>query len=301
MWKKVLLIGALLLGFVGCAAVTTPVKGVQAVADDSYPTHVDFDPQADAYKVAGLSVVEVYPDNFNDALFYCAPNNGDGIVEWCLTGITFSVENGVFSWDVLYWSAYYRSNWTWYGETVAPVGYPCSFIFGNQSGQTTNYVAVSFGAPFVFNAPKFGGPSALSYSASQFRLKSSCSFGAPNTSGPYAVGFEDVGSNYDFFDELAYYYGNLVVGQAGYSQGFDAGRTAGYDAGHDAGYSSGLEDGAAATPSNVIMSVVRAIFAVPENVLNGLGGFVIWDTPVLAIILTLLFSAFALLIIKKAL
>lgn len=86
----------------------------------------------------------------------------------------------------------------------------------------------------------------------------------------------------------------------GYSQGFEAGKAVSdkqvYKQGYDKGYSDGSNT---LTPATTIWGLFGAIASVPTEILNGMGGIAIWNTPILAILFSLLFLAMVLWIIRR--
>ena len=86
----------------------------------------------------------------------------------------------------------------------------------------------------------------------------------------------------------------------GYSQGYEAGKAVAdqvvYKNGYDKGYSEGSST---LTPASTIWGLFGAIASVPTEILNGMASIAIWNTPILAILFSLLFLALVLWIIRK--
>lgn len=86
----------------------------------------------------------------------------------------------------------------------------------------------------------------------------------------------------------------------GYSQGYEAGKAVADKQVYKNGYDKGYSDGSSTlTPATTIWSLFGAIASVPTEILNGMGGIAIWNTPILAVLFSLLFLAMVLWIIRK--
>lgn len=86
----------------------------------------------------------------------------------------------------------------------------------------------------------------------------------------------------------------------GYSQGYEAGKAVSDKVVYKNGYDKGYTDGSnTLTPATTIWGLFGAIASVPTEILNGMGGIAIWNTPILAILFSLLFLAMVLWIIRK--
>lgn len=110
-------------------------------------------------------------------------------------------------------------------------------------------------------------------------------FGEPEKEYQYQAGFND---------------GEASGLKKGYSQGYEVGKAVAdqqvFKKGYDQGYSEGSNT---LTPATTIWGLFGAIASVPTEILNGMGGIAIWNTPVLAILFSLLFLARVLWIIRK--
>lgn len=112
------------------------------------------------------------------------------------------------------------------------------------------------------------------------------------------------------------YAGSAVdfIGREFYQLGYDAypweevaddnyrdGYNEGIAAGRDQGYARGYNDGQASvtTESGTLLLLFGSIADVPIAVLEGLGGLVIWNTPIISIIISLLFVALIVWVIKR--
>ena len=80
-------------------------------------------------------------------------------------------------------------------------------------------------------------------------------------------------------------------------ESYDKGYKTGEKAGYDKGYAVGVQDGQSGT--SAMFNLFGAVVSVPVNILNGLSPLVIWDTPVISIILTFVFIGVLLFIIKR--
>lgn len=86
----------------------------------------------------------------------------------------------------------------------------------------------------------------------------------------------------------------------GYSQGYEAGKAVADQAIYKNGYDKGYSDGSSTlTPASTIWGLFGAIASVPTEILNGMGSIAIWNTPILAILFSLLFLALVLWIVRK--
>lgn len=86
----------------------------------------------------------------------------------------------------------------------------------------------------------------------------------------------------------------------GYYQGYEAGKAVADEQFYRKGYDKGYNDGTnTLTPATTIWGLFGAIASVPTEILNGMGGIAIWNTPILAILFSLLFLAMVLWIIRK--
>lgn len=117
--------------------------------------------------------------------------------------------------------------------------------------------------------------------------------------GPYYV----YGSPDDFLSRLEKrLYLNFVVNAPDYQNGYNKGIADGYaqinsqaqQEAYDRGYADGARDG-----NSNLTSLFGAVVGVPIDLLNGLSPLVIWNFPIITIIVTFTFLALALFIIKK--
>lgn len=90
----------------------------------------------------------------------------------------------------------------------------------------------------------------------------------------------------------------MLIGVHGiYEQGKNEGKAEGFEEGKQAGISIGEQNATNAT--NGFLAVFGSIATVPITILNGLTSFAIFDTPVAAILITLLLLVVMLVIIKR--
>lgn len=105
--------------------------------------------------------------------------------------------------------------------------------------------------------------------------------------------------------DLAYMEGRRDGYDVGYSLGFDEGYSFGYSTGkvdadsneYDKGYLDGLSHGSTAV--GPITAIFMGISSVPINILNGLGGFTIYDVPVISVLLSLMFITLIAWLIRR--
>lgn len=83
---------------------------------------------------------------------------------------------------------------------------------------------------------------------------------------------------------------NAVLSGSAYDQGYKDGQKVGFSE----GYSKGQRD-----KTSTVFSLFGAVVSVPIDIFNGLTPLVIWDTPIISIILTFLFIGVFLFIIKR--
>lgn len=92
--------------------------------------------------------------------------------------------------------------------------------------------------------------------------------------------------------------GTYVTGyNAGYQAGYGDQDTGGYHDGYDAGYDAGLV--ANNSPVNTMRTLFSIMMTFPIDILNGLNGFVVWDTPVMTILVTFLVMSLVLWVVKR--
>lgn len=92
-------------------------------------------------------------------------------------------------------------------------------------------------------------------------------------------------------DVFLYGYGS---NDGGYANGYDQGMTVGYQQGYADG-SRAPSDEQAAT----LGGLFAAIVGVPINVLNGLSPFVVWNMPIVSIVITFLMLGIILMVVRK--
>lgn len=111
------------------------------------------------------------------------------------------------------------------------------------------------------------------------------SYSRPQQEAQYRTGFDD---------------GEASGLKKGYANGYEAGKAVADKQVYKNGYDKGYSDGSSTlTPATTIWSLFGAIASVPTEILNGMGGIAIWNTPILAVLFSLLFLAMVLWIIRK--
>lgn len=96
--------------------------------------------------------------------------------------------------------------------------------------------------------------------------------------------------NEGYGDGAVYGQGSVIA--SAQSEGYSIGREAGYSEGYNVGYAD-------ATNVDVVGGLFGAIVDVPLQVLRGLTPLVIWDTPIVGIILTFMFLGLMLWVVKR--
>lgn len=97
--------------------------------------------------------------------------------------------------------------------------------------------------------------------------------------------------------DVGFSQGEQSGAELGYTQGEEVGYDEGYDIGYDDGYRIGQREANNATSS--ILTLFGSIASVPITILNGLGGFTIWDVSIISIALTFLFIGLILWVIRR--
>lgn len=295
---------SLILSLVVTSAVAAPAVQRHDVAvpgyssNYTYPSHVDFYPYGQS-SLSSLGQKVVYLDVNADAVYFGLPSD-QPCAEWCLTGLTFSVdENGDAKASIAYFEAF-RNSYTQYGETLTQNGYPFSFVYSYYNGV---YFVYSYGwngnfangSNYTISSPTY---SVSSSSQNKGRMRSYRSLNTTNA-GPYSLSFSLDSDTFGYFDSLAAYYASVAVNSNDYAAGASAGYDAGYGDGYRIGYSEGYNDHEIPNQYTTITAIFGAVVDVPLKVLRGLVPFVIWDTPIIYIITTFLTIAVALVVIKR--
>lgn len=117
------------------------------------------------------------------------------------------------------------------------------------------------------------------------------------TAGPYTFTL----SVSDLISWIRPYVASYVgISTNGYSEGYSDGRSVGdkegYDRGYDVGYDAGINE---TGPATTIMSLFGAIVSVPIDILNGLSPLVIWNVPIISILMTFLVIGLIIFIVKR--
>lgn len=199
-------------------------------------------------------------------------------------------------WSKLVFAKYYDSVLTPSGASCLPVGFsPYHFVVTYDDG---DYYLYSYGLDIQFTADyatqiqtEFGSDGNQIYKKWTFN----------NSDAPE---IKNESYNLGLFDYIcamavsSQNNANVDGYYSGYQTGYEDGQDFGHSEGYTEGYWDALESGDNSS-GHIITSLFAAVFSVPQNVLNGLGKFVIWDTPLIALIITFLFMGFALIIIKR--
>lgn len=181
------------------------------------------------------------------------------------------------------------------------VGFPYVFsplsINGNYYVYENSYAipsAINKFASSSFNVFGYGSSSSLSPRAVYNRVFTS------TNSGPYDVSMNDCSSWLDNLEPILC--NSFMVNAPDYTNGYNKGYAAGYQDINqgkiDQAYQNGYTDGAGSTSSH-LTSLFGAVVGVPISLLNGLSPFVIWNIPIISIMVTFLFFGIALFIFKK--
>lgn len=124
-----------------------------------------------------------------------------------------------------------------------------------------------------------------------------------NTSGPYPLLLNV--SSADVLDKATPYLANYFYSaqedyQQGYRVGFEEGWKDGDESGYNRGYAVGYQDGSdASATGSVVANLFGAVIGVPIGILNGFTPFVIWDVPIVSILITFLFAGIIIWVVKK--
>lgn len=94
--------------------------------------------------------------------------------------------------------------------------------------------------------------------------------------------------------------GEASMHDKAYNEGYNAGKVLAESNAYQQGYNVGYSDGTnQLTPVTTIWGLFGAIASVPTEILNGMAGIAIWNTPILAVLFSLLFLGLVLWIIRK--
>ena len=118
----------------------------------------------------------------------------------------------------------------------------------------------------------------------------------------YNVGYDDgyVNGNQDGYDDGFADGRSAGIGE-GYANGVAQGNSQAFAQGSAQGYSNGFRDGANGNTGGVLNGLFGAVVGVPISLLNGLSPLVVWNIPIISILVTFLFVALVLWIVRKAL
>lgn len=118
-----------------------------------------------------------------------------------------------------------------------------------------------------------------------------------SVAGPYTFTL-DVSDLIDWIRPFVNPY--IGIATNGYSEGYADGRSVGeqdgYARGWDVGYDAGINE---TGPANTIMGLFGAVVSVPINILNGLAPLVIWNVPIVSILITFLVIGVIIFIVKR--
>lgn len=100
-----------------------------------------------------------------------------------------------------------------------------------------------------------------------------------------------------FVSSLAVYNGFKDGYNAGYAAGYGDSDTGGYHDGYDAGYNAGMV--AESNPVSTLSGLFAVIMDFPITILNGFSGFVVWNTPVMTILISFAVMGLVLWVVKR--
>lgn len=130
---------------------------------------------------------------------------------------------------------------------------------------------------------------------------------SPQTGGPYYVYNSVISESDSYLDSLEGILINyFTLNQDAYRNGYGAGYRDGKNVVTDSAYQQGKTDGyteamdSIDAGGNAIMNLFGAVIGVPISLLNGLSPFVIWNVPIVSIMVSFLFFAVILYIVRKA-
>lgn len=121
-----------------------------------------------------------------------------------------------------------------------------------------------------------------------------------SSSGPYNIVMNRVSLMYHI-REIIYpiFSTSTSMFKDGWNLGFDAGKEEGDSIGYQRGYDKGVEDAAEFGPVNAMQGLFTTIISVPMRILNGFNDFVIWETPVTALLVSFAVMGIMLWLIKR--
>lgn len=121
-----------------------------------------------------------------------------------------------------------------------------------------------------------------------------------SSSGPYNIVMNRVSLMYHVRDLIQPVMASTTaIYTQGYNDGHNEGYEEGYDYGWDVGYNRGASESPEFSPSNVMNNLFFTIISVPIRILNGFNDFVIWETPVTALLVSFAVMGLMLWLIKR--
>lgn len=236
------------------------------------PYSVEFDDTTNGFRITNMRFLATTGSNF----FYTGLPflfERDGAYVWQY-GYKFDPAGSSSSYFSLH-STYFYSHW----------GYACAF----KSSGTNMTFGFAPSALIDYFTNEFTGNSAYAYLE---RIR------------PYVNAFLGYSQFVYADNETAF---NERSWQNGYENGYNAGRGDGEQTGYQAGYEEGRRVGynqgqaSVTDETTAVMNLFGAVISVPIGVLNGLSPLAIWNTPIIAIIVTFLFMGVVFMILKKVL
>lgn len=256
-----------------------------------YPDHISISNNYLSYDIVYVTRDEwatQYPFVLSDSIpsFYM----------WCVSGVdlVYDGEGNVHVSEVQFcqFDGVYTINDVWRME---PAWNPWC-MYTRCSGNTSADLSI-WSSKFDGYVEKPNAPFSIDsyeYGVGNWGMESYANISTSNE-GPYYFRL-----SIDFLDYIDSWAANMVVSVSDSAKWQDAYQQ-GWKIGYDYGYQKGGIDASVEQVGNigVIPYLFGGIANVPINILNGLGGFVVWDIPILSVIFTFLFLALVLWIVKR--
>lgn len=123
---------------------------------------------------------------------------------------------------------------------------------------------------------------------------------ATMNSGPYNIVVNRVNLYNTLSNMLSIYIrSNSDIYWDGYKDASESAYDEGYDDGKRVGFDEGVVHGGEWTPVNAMSGLFSVILSVPIDILNGFNGFIIWNTPVTALLISFAVMGILLWVIKR--
>lgn len=194
------------------------------------------------------------------------------------------------------WYKVYVQGFTNFGNSCLPNGY-YSFVMASYEGASFNF----FGPALTFDW--YGSGLGADQYGTDVNGKLKYYFYDNDPRADYRL--YDSYSNVQVLSEVAgkAYLDSYNIYESGYQEGqrvgYDSGKADGLREGKAEGYQQAIDENGALEPNGVIYGLFGALVNVPISIFNGLTPLVIWNTPIITIILTFFAIGVVLWVIKK--